>query len=559
MEYRVAKNIRGRSLSSLITERITEGSGIGSAIGRSVTQKLKATGTGIIEKFDPLNMVKFATGGSRLAPAVLGRITGRSQSSIQYFAGDRQSTERRSYTPLSRALPKSNFGGSSLNILNEILNFLRESYNKDVQRKETEKSFVEEKEVEEQRRHKEFIEVLKTYTALPSYAAPLAGKPEEKKDPTGGILDTVKKMIAAAVEGIKGLLTGMLSMIGKMIQSAIGKALAVLDWVKELKWLKGIFSISSLMSLLAKTYPIFKFLIRFAGPIALLSGLIAAGKAGLNYIAENMPDNKAKSPQEALNILQSGSFRDIQSEGGYEKLANTVRTGKQQATSALEAYYDNPDDTATQKLIGRLGGLDKVKEIANSPELDLSKIPSYEEVYGRLGSRAPTLSQYTRERTGPRREAAERDWNRLYGDNYDPITGLRKDIAENQGPFANVYGVEGVDYTAPPPIQFEQVDPNINVGKPPSRSLSIPISESIPVSERTLYQLTPLPVDSQVNALSKVLDDMQLDKSGSSNTPIINSNTRNVPLPRKPISSSATTRDNTLIFQRAIESNRARY
>ena len=67
MEYRVAKNIRGRSLSSLITERITEGSGVGSAIGRSVTQKLKATGTGIIEKFDPLNLIKFATGGSRLA------------------------------------------------------------------------------------------------------------------------------------------------------------------------------------------------------------------------------------------------------------------------------------------------------------------------------------------------------------------------------------------------------------------------------------------------------------------------------------------------------------
>lgn len=78
MDYQVAKNIRGRSLSSLITNKITSGSSVSSAIGRTVTEKMRAAGTGIIQKFDPLNIAKFVTGGSKLAPAVLGRITGRS-------------------------------------------------------------------------------------------------------------------------------------------------------------------------------------------------------------------------------------------------------------------------------------------------------------------------------------------------------------------------------------------------------------------------------------------------------------------------------------------------
>ncbi len=92
MDYRVASNIRGKSLSSLMTDKITSGKGVGSALGGAISDKLKARATGVKEKFDPMNIAKFMTGGSRLAPAILGRITGRSQSDINYFAGNKKSS-----------------------------------------------------------------------------------------------------------------------------------------------------------------------------------------------------------------------------------------------------------------------------------------------------------------------------------------------------------------------------------------------------------------------------------------------------------------------------------
>jgi len=88
MDYQKAKDIRGKSLGSLITDRIVSGGGIGSSISQSLSDKSKARMTGIKEKFDPLNIVKTLTGGSRLAPALLGRLTGRSPEAIKYFAGD---------------------------------------------------------------------------------------------------------------------------------------------------------------------------------------------------------------------------------------------------------------------------------------------------------------------------------------------------------------------------------------------------------------------------------------------------------------------------------------
>ena len=554
MEYRVAKNIRGRSLSSLITERITEGSGVGSAIGRSVTQKLKATGTGILEKFDPLNLIKFATGGSRLAPAVLGRMTGRSQSSIQYFAGDRQPTPTRSYTPISKAIPKSDFGGSSLNVLNEILSFLRESYERDTQRRETEKSFIEEKEFEQQRRHKEFIEVLKTYTSLPSYAAPVAGKPEEKKDPTGGILDTVKKMIAAAVEGIKGLLTGMLSMIGKMIQSAIDKALAIFGWVKNLEWMKKITSIGGLLELLKKTYPILRWLLRFAGPAALAYGIIQLIRAQPDWSEYINPERAASllsgSPMALQRELKSLFVDDPNAPGGKRNMTREdlveMATRPQRAKMLMEKIDSGNYDENDLEQMRKMGGLEQVKKYAEMPQME---IPSYEESLQLLPERAP--------RTKADRPGAKGllTWRELYEPFYTD-EGLRRDLVDFVGPLRSLSG-KGISPEDRQSIEGQTTSPYETMGQPPPSSLSTPINESDLI--QTPYQFTPLPVNSQVNALSKVLDEMQLDRSGPSNAPIVSTNTRNIPLPRKPISSTATTRDNTPIFQRTIERNRARY
>lgn len=87
MDYDRAKGIRKTGLSNLIVDNLLEGQGIGSSFGSAISDRTKATFTGIKEKFDPLNIAKKLTGGSNLAPALLGRLTGRKQSTIEHFAG----------------------------------------------------------------------------------------------------------------------------------------------------------------------------------------------------------------------------------------------------------------------------------------------------------------------------------------------------------------------------------------------------------------------------------------------------------------------------------------
>lgn len=88
MDYQKAKDIRGKSLSSLITDKIVRGEGVMAAVNKALSEKSKARATGFKEAFDPLNIVKKLTFGSRIAPAILGRLTGRSPEAIRYFSRD---------------------------------------------------------------------------------------------------------------------------------------------------------------------------------------------------------------------------------------------------------------------------------------------------------------------------------------------------------------------------------------------------------------------------------------------------------------------------------------
>lgn len=87
MDYGKAQDIRKTGLSGLIVENLLAGQSIGSSFGSAISDRTKASITGIKEKFDPLNIAKKLTGGSNLAPALLGRLTGRKQSTIEHFAG----------------------------------------------------------------------------------------------------------------------------------------------------------------------------------------------------------------------------------------------------------------------------------------------------------------------------------------------------------------------------------------------------------------------------------------------------------------------------------------
>lgn len=551
MDYQVAQNIRGRSFSSLIREKIYAGSGVGSAIGRTITGKLKATGTGIIEKIDPLNIAKFVTGGSKLAPAILGRLTGRSTRDIKYFAGDNQAKRR--YTPIQNYGGGSELGGSSIDILDQILSFLKSSYEKENERRELDKSFREEKQYESERRHNEFIEILKTYTSMPT--AQIVSDSGETPDKTGGILETVKKMIESAVTGLKTLMAGMYSAIMAGVSVLIKNAIKVFDWIKDLKWLKNlkwlkdITSIGSFITLFAKFVPILKFLARFSGPAALLAFVYSA----LKYSADKLPDFSSLSPQEALNVLQAKDIGIIKKEGksedlktAYDTLSDIVTQRKDIAKYLLDSFNDNPENEEIQKQIRSMGGLSKVKQIADSPRIHPNQIPLLSDI---IQSSYDTIPQPLTSR----RLSTEQGWMRNFGDLYDPGT------AERLGFQGEAYQVPRRLYSPAPPPQ----SPYETTGQPSTTGLAQALDQvrgRIGGTEiDPSVMMTPMSDNASGQGLSQITIE-QRDLAGKilNESPVI----INDPRPasrgsRRAYSSPATTRDTTRIFERVLDRNQA--
>lgn len=189
MEYSKARSIRSQKLSSLIADKIAEGGSISGSIGKSISEKLKARATGIQEKFDPLNFARFITGGSKLAPAVLGRITGRSKSSIKYFTQTGSSTAKK----LGKLSKESGeYGVDSEKLaqnLNSIYNLLRTSRERDIKLREIERSFQEEKINEDERRHQEFLGALREFFGPTKKTATAV---VEEAEAGGGLFSTLK-------------------------------------------------------------------------------------------------------------------------------------------------------------------------------------------------------------------------------------------------------------------------------------------------------------------------------------------------------------------------------
>jgi hypothetical protein len=219
MEYSVAKSIRGRSLSSMVTQRIRSGEGVGSSIRGAISQKMKAKATGVKEKFDPMNVAKFLTGGSNLAPAILGRLTGRSQRDINYFSGGKKTA-----TQIGKPPSLGKIGDDSVGSLSELFTFMKRSHEQDLKMRETERSFQEEKANEEGRRHSEFIKILQDFANQNGTATIV--KEVEK---TEGIFDFIKKMISSAIdkaiETVKNIFSWLTDLKNSGLMKLIGSKL----------------------------------------------------------------------------------------------------------------------------------------------------------------------------------------------------------------------------------------------------------------------------------------------------------------------------------------------
>jgi hypothetical protein len=162
LNYQQARRIRKSNFSDMVLDQLAQkDTGIVSAIGKTISLRSQARIKGIKEKFDPLNVIRFMTGGSRFVPALFGKLTGRSQRDIDYFTGRTKSVIG-GYNTADK-LKKLPGEGDTAGIneqLSKIYSFLKNSREEDIRLRELEKNSAEEIESEKQRRHKEFLAAL---------------------------------------------------------------------------------------------------------------------------------------------------------------------------------------------------------------------------------------------------------------------------------------------------------------------------------------------------------------------------------------------------------------
>jgi hypothetical protein len=214
MEYQKAKDIRSKSFGDLMTENILQNKSIGGSLSSALSEKTKANVKGIKEKFDPLNIAKFVTGGSSLGPAILGKILGRKKEDIKFFSGK----TRKGRDTASKLGPTENL--DFIGVLYDIEGLLLKSNEEYALQRDKENNFAEEKESERLRRHKELIEAItgKKYTSTPTTAEKvkedgdsLVNNVLEKfglRDLGKSVIKGLGSLATAAVGGIGGVLLG---------------------------------------------------------------------------------------------------------------------------------------------------------------------------------------------------------------------------------------------------------------------------------------------------------------------------------------------------------------
>lgn len=279
LTYQKARRIRNTKVTDLLADQLLYEKSIGKAIGKTVSLKFQSKIKGIKEKFDPLNVAKFLTGGSKLAPALLGRMLGRDIRDIEYFTGrNRPIRIGPGKGTASKITPTPGEGGDIQGINEQLLKiytFLKQSNEQDIKRREKEQNFKEEKEIEKEKRHKEFIDALKKLKTGKTTATAVSKKEEEKEGFDFG-----------------GMVEGIMSKIKDMVQGMIDSALEVYKWVKDLKILKDLVAhIGPLLRFLGSNF--FAFLTGTAG-----TALLAIGGAAalLAYLASIEKEEIEKNP-----------------------------------------------------------------------------------------------------------------------------------------------------------------------------------------------------------------------------------------------------------------------
>jgi hypothetical protein len=227
--FEKAKQTRKTKLGDLIADKILAGQTGGKAIKGAVTDKFKATVSGIKEKFDPLNIAKKLTGSG--GAALLGSAMGRSKEDIEYFSGrkgqgqeakkkGKKGTAEPMVTTISGAKLKPVQSQDSVaNVAAKLYGLFKTHFDEVKLKGELAKNKEEEQESERERRHKELINAIKG-------RGKGTEKPTASKDDGGGLAGLLAG--AAALwemfhDQILGMLRPMMEKSSELLAQIVSK------------------------------------------------------------------------------------------------------------------------------------------------------------------------------------------------------------------------------------------------------------------------------------------------------------------------------------------------
>jgi hypothetical protein len=212
MDYEQADRIRKKTLSDRIAEKMVGGESFGKSISKSVSEGGKARMTNLKKKFDPMNIAKFMTGGSNLAPAIVGRLMGRSEKNMKYFTGKQGKMDT-----ASKIKPTNEGGEGMLEMLNEIYLLLEDSRRSLENLSPTEEEIFE-RELRARQRHKELMDAL----GYKSTKEETAIKEEVSRSVVDNLLSSfgLKDVGKLALKGLGSLATFAMGPIGVPLLAA---------------------------------------------------------------------------------------------------------------------------------------------------------------------------------------------------------------------------------------------------------------------------------------------------------------------------------------------------
>lgn len=270
MSYQEAAATRKKSFISTLTDKLVEGEGIGSSIKSTISEKSKAKAKGLKEKVDPMNIIKFMTGGSKLAAALYGNARGRSKEDMKYFTGATGTSSAKEVGGTATKIDSLEKDNEVVSMLLKIYDFMKTTSGEDKLRKEEEDNRKEEIDYEKGLRHKALLEAL---TGLKSGKTVTATK-EKSEDDFGGIfaslLAFVKDLIEKAVKSVMDIVNGIKE--------------TVLGLLNAFGALKNLGLITNLM--------------KFAGsPIGIAFLAAAAGGLLARYLLNLAEEDKKENPE----------------------------------------------------------------------------------------------------------------------------------------------------------------------------------------------------------------------------------------------------------------------